>query len=140
MDELDLGQVFVPGDIDQSWINWREVFLSIMDLCISHATLPTRKSLPWLTKTLVNTMKKRNYYFRESKRRGDLHAFAKYKTLRNYIVMALREAKQTFFANPPPSIFGEHLSKSATIRLQYLLLPLQTMHLQLPQMLRRPTV
>ena len=49
LDELDLGQVFVPGDIDQSWINWREVFLSIMDLCIPHATLPTGKSLPWLT-------------------------------------------------------------------------------------------
>ena len=103
LDELDLGQVFVLGDIDQSWINWREVFLSIMDLCIPHATLPTRKSLPWLTKTLVNAMKKRNYYFRKSKRSGDLHAFAKYKILRNYIVMALREAKQAFFANLQPT-------------------------------------
>ena len=60
LDELDLGQVFVPSDIDQSWINWREAFLSIMDMCIPHATLPTRKSLPWLTKSLVNAMKKRN--------------------------------------------------------------------------------
>ena len=48
-------------------------------------------------------MKKRNYYFRESKRSGDLHAFAKYKTLRNYIVMALREAKQAFFARLQPT-------------------------------------
>ena len=79
------------------------MFLSIMDLCISHATLPTRKSLPWLTKTLVNAMKKRNYYFRESKQSGDLHAFAKYKTLRNYIVMAPHEAKQAFFANLQPT-------------------------------------
>ena len=43
LDELDLGQVFVPSDIDQSWINWTEAFLSIMDMCIPHATLPTRK-------------------------------------------------------------------------------------------------
>ena len=42
--------------------------------------------------------------------------------------------------NPPTSIFGEHLSKSTTLRLQYLLLPPQTMHLRLLQMLRRPTV
>ena len=59
--ELDLGQVFVMSDIDQSWINWGEAFLSFMDLCIPPATLPTRKSLLWLTKTLVNAMK---YYFR----------------------------------------------------------------------------
>ena len=141
LDELDLGQVFVLGDIDQSWINWREVFLSIMDLCIPHATLPTRKLLLWLTKTLVNAMKKKNYYFRKSKRSGDLHAFAKYKTLRNYIVMAFVRPNKPFLQiyNPPTSIFGEHLSKS-TLRLQYLLLPLQTMHFQLLQMLRRPTV
>ena len=25
LDELDLGQVFVPSDIDQSWINWRSI-------------------------------------------------------------------------------------------------------------------
>ena len=60
LDELDLEHIFVSSDIDQSWINWREAFLSIMDLCIPHATLPTRKSLPWLTKTLINAMKKRN--------------------------------------------------------------------------------
>ena len=106
IDELDLGQVFVLGDIDQSWINWREVFLSIMDLCIPHATLPTRKSLPWLTKTLVNAMKKRNYYFRKSMRSGDLHAFAKYKTLRNYIVTFVRPNKPFLqIYNPPTSIF-----------------------------------
>ena len=35
--------------------------------------------------------------------------------------------------NPPTSILGKHLSKSTTIRLQYLLLPLQTMHLRLLQ-------
>ena len=81
LDELDLEHIFVSSDIDQSWINWREAFLSIMDLCIPHGTLPTRKSLTWLTKTLINAMKKRNYYFRESKQSGDLHAFAKYKTL-----------------------------------------------------------
>ena len=74
-----------------------------MDLCIPHATLPTRKLLPWLTKTLINAMKKRNYYFRESKWSGELHAFAKYKTLRNYIVMALHEAKQAFFASLQPT-------------------------------------
>lgn len=32
-----------------------------MDLCIPHSILPSRQSFPWLTKTLVNTTKKRNH-------------------------------------------------------------------------------
>ena len=141
LDELDLGHIFVLSDIDQTWINWREAFLSIiiLDLCIPHVTLPTRKSLPWLTKTLINAMKKRNYYFRESKRSGDLHVFAKYKTLRNYIVMALCEAKQAFFASLQPTnkqFWGtlKQINNTKTT------IPTLTMYLRLLQMLRRLTV
>ena len=58
---MDLGQIFVTNDLDLSWLKWRKAFLSIMDLCIPHSILPSRQSLPWLTKTLVNTTKKRNH-------------------------------------------------------------------------------
>ena len=48
---------------------------------IPHALLPDRKTLPWITKALVNATKMQNYYFRKSKQTGDEAAFLKYKQL-----------------------------------------------------------
>ena len=70
---------------------------------IPHAMLPDRKNLPWMTKVLVNAIKKRNYYFKKSKQTGDEAAFLKYKQLRNKVVNGLREAKHSFFSGLRPS-------------------------------------
>ena len=70
---------------------------------IPHAMLPDSKTLPWMTKALVNAIKMRNCYFRKSKQTGDEAAFLKYKQLRNKVVKGLCEAKQSFFSGLHPS-------------------------------------
>ena len=42
----------LSNDINESWTNWCEQFLTIMRECIPTKTLPKRKNLPWLSKGL----------------------------------------------------------------------------------------
>ena len=110
LDDLQLEDLLVPNDINQSLSNWSELFLRTMHQYIPHAMLPDRKTLPWMTKALVNAIKKRNYYFRKSKQTGDEAAFLKYKQLRNKVVKGLREAKHSFFSGLRPS--SKHIWKT----------------------------
>ena len=103
LDDLQLEDLLVPNDINQSLSNWSELYLRTMHQYIPHAMLPDRKTLPWMTKALVNAIKKRNYYFRKSKQMGDETAYLKYKQLRNKVVKGLREAKRCFFSGLRPS-------------------------------------
>lgn len=62
-----------------------------------------RRNLPWLTKEIVNLMKKRNYYFRKSNKYGRLEDLERYKKLRNKIVSKLRQCKAEFFQKVNPA-------------------------------------
>ena len=86
-------------DVSKSWSNWCQQFLSIMEDCIPKRTLPKRKNLPWLTKRLVRSIRKRNLLYKQGKLTGDL---SKYKLLRNKVTSELRQAKRNFFKNLNP--------------------------------------
>ena len=58
----DWSEFLDPTDINLSWTNWSEAFLSIMEKCIPKATLPWRKNRPWLSKKLLQAMRRRNKY------------------------------------------------------------------------------
>ena len=81
LDDLDLDSIFAENSIEESWMRWKEAFLSIMDKCIPKVNLPDRRNLPWLTREIVNQIKKRNYYYRKSKRCGRPEDLERYKSL-----------------------------------------------------------
>lgn len=58
-------------DIETSWKLWHHQFLKIMSESIPNRVIRTRKNLPWLDKSIVNLMKKRNLLFKRAKRTGD---------------------------------------------------------------------
>ena len=62
--ELDPSDIIVNEDVNASWNNWSQRFMEIMESCIPHARLPRRKNLPWLSKQIIQLIKKRNslYY------------------------------------------------------------------------------
>ena len=74
-----------------------------MDKYIPKVNLPDRRSLPWLTREIVNQIKKRNYYYRKSKRRGRPEDFKRYKNLQNNAVSMLCQSKANFFEKLNPS-------------------------------------
>ena len=86
-------------DINLSWSNWQQQFMSIIEECIPKGVLPPRKNLPWLNKNLICAMRKRNQLYRKAKQSGD---FSKYKLARNRVVSNLRRAKRAYFRNLNP--------------------------------------
>ena len=88
-----------PEDINTSWKNWSAKFLEIMRSSIPTTTLPPRRNRPWLTKKLVQAIRRRNALFKRAKATND---FTKYRQHRNKIVNYLRSAKQAYFGNLNP--------------------------------------
>ena len=82
--ELDPTEIIVEDDVNASWNNWSNEFLKIMELCVPHGRLPRRKNLPWLSKSIIQLIRKRNSYFRKSKT-SSLYC-QKYRRVRNKVV------------------------------------------------------
>ena len=95
--EIDWDSVFSSKDIDVCWANWQSIFLSIMDYCIPHSVLKPRKNLPWLTKEIIQAMRRRNSLFRAANKSGSDVTLRKYKAERNKVVYLLRTTKAAYF-------------------------------------------
>ena len=89
-------------DVNISWENWMKHFLEIMAECIPQRLLPNRRNLPWLSKSLVQLMRRRNMLFSQAKRSGKRLDVEKYKHIRNRVVTQLRRAKSSFLKNLNP--------------------------------------
>jgi len=100
--DIQPNDVLDYSDIERSWHNWKQVFLGIMEECIPCSTLPNRKNLPWLTKHIIQLIRKRNNLFKRAQRSGDPRDYQSYKEIRNKVVSGLRTSKQNFFATLNP--------------------------------------
>ena len=89
----------LSNDVNESWTKWCEQFLTIMRECIPTKTLPKRKNLPWLSKGLVNSIKRRNLLYKRGKVSGNL---SRYKLMRNKVTCDLRKAKKAYFQKINP--------------------------------------
>ena len=70
-----------------------------MQDCIPRKVLPKRKNLPWLSKGLVNSIKKKNLLYKQGKQSGNL---SKYRRMRNKVTSELRTAKRSYFQRLNP--------------------------------------
>ena len=84
-------------DINEHWRTWRTYFLQVMELCMPHTAAKVRKGLPWISKEILNAIKKRDILFRTAKATGKPADRAKYNQKRNQVVHMLRDGKQHFF-------------------------------------------
>ena len=99
IDGTDWDSILVGNDIDLVTQTWTDKFLSIMEQCIPHRVLRKRRNLPWLTKSIVQLIRKRNILFKRAKKSGKQVHFCQYKTVRNKIVCLLRSSKKQHFSN-----------------------------------------
>ena len=63
----DWDALLSPNNIDTCWTNWHSKFMKVMGGCIPQAVLRCRKNLPWITKPIIQAMRRRNALFRTSK-------------------------------------------------------------------------
>ena len=59
-------------------------------------------NLPWLTKEIIQLIRKRNYLFRKAHRSGNIEDHLKFRHTRNRVVAELRSAKRRFLTNLHP--------------------------------------
>ena len=67
IEAIDWHPLLDPIDINKSWTNWSNAFLNIMEKCIPKTTLPRRKNRPWLSKKILQAMRRRNMYYKRAK-------------------------------------------------------------------------
>ena len=80
-----------------------------------HASiLPNRKNLPWLTKDIIQLIRKRNNLFKKAKDSNDPKDLQLFKAARNKVVTKLRSSKRFFSSLDPkhPKDFWKSLSTS----------------------------
>ena len=79
--DVDLEAIIDPNDIQLTWSNWKKkIFLDIMDECIPISIVPIRKNLPWLTKDIIQLMRKRNNLFKKARVSNDPKDLQQFKT------------------------------------------------------------
>ena len=100
--DIGLDNIMNPYDIQMSWKRFKSTFLDVMEQCIPRSVLTARNNLPWLTKEIIQLIRKRNHHFRKAKCSGDRDDYLKFRQVRNRVVAELRLAKRRFFANLHP--------------------------------------
>ena len=96
LNSVDWDQV-LSMNINLSWDTWRDNFMEVMERCIPRATLPERRNLPWLDKSIVQAIKRRNCLYSKQKRTNNPRLTLKYTQLRNQVTAKLRQAKRSYF-------------------------------------------
>ena len=99
LDAIDWSALFQSSDVNTCWALWHTKFLQVMEACIPQSVLKARKNLPWLTKSVIQAMRRRNSLFRAAKRSDGDDLWNKYKTVRNQVVALLRLNKEQYFHN-----------------------------------------
>ena len=95
---------FLSDDIDSAWLGWQDKFLEIMEECIPRKVLPPRhRNLPWLNKSIIQSMRRRNTLFKRAKCSDNHGDYVKYCQARNKVVSHLRSAKAAYFRKLNPA-------------------------------------
>ena len=94
---VDWDSLFLSGDVNICWSNWKAKFLQIMLECIPQSSLKSRRNLPWLTKPIVQAIRRCNTLFKAHKRTKSSAAYQKYRAARNKVTAMLRLSKAKFF-------------------------------------------
>ena len=89
-------------NIQMSWKRFKSAFLDVMEQWISRSVLPPRNNLPWLTKEIIQLIRRRNHHVRKANCSGDRDDYLKFRQVRYGVVAELRLAKRRYFANLHP--------------------------------------
>ena len=100
--DIVTSDILDPTDIQISWSRFKRIFLEVMEECIPRSVLPDRKNLPWMSKEIVQLIRKRNLFFTKADHSGDIGDRLKFKQLRNKVVAKLRNAKRDYLSKINP--------------------------------------
>ena len=100
--DLDLDSILESGNMNLCWLRWKNAFMKIMRICVPSATLPDISRPPWLTKVILQAIRKRNLFFKRAKGFRQGYYFRRYKIWRSKVTNLLRTSKRAFFRKIDP--------------------------------------
>ena len=92
LDEVDWDSLMV-GDVDSCWTAWKRCFLDVKNRCIRQRVIKSIKSLPWISKAVIQAMRKRKALFQTAKVTGNSSDMERCKKQRNRVLSMLRVNK-----------------------------------------------
>ena len=96
-DALDEG---VSGStVESQWLGLKRTIMSSVKKHIPTRSISCRKRLPWISNSVMNLMRQRDRAYKAAKRRDSPGLWDRYRSLRNKVVGALREAKRDFLCS-----------------------------------------
>lgn len=102
-------QVYNSSDPNEMWLQWKRIFLSIVDKHAPLRKLRVRaRSSPWITAELKELMHDRDILKIKASKSNDPNDWAQFKQRRNTVNCKIRLAKQAYFLNN----FNEHMGNS----------------------------
>ncbi|KAK2552761.1 hypothetical protein P5673_025913, partial [Acropora cervicornis] len=109
--------LFYEADVNAMWSCWKTMFLEVLD---SHSPIRSKRvrkrpSLPWLTKDIRNKMLERDSLKRLAMIKTDDVSWAKYRSSRNRVNVALRKAKGAFYASQIENVTGNPMKAWKTV-------------------------
>ena len=97
LDSVEWEALLDESDVDVYWSSFKHYFLQIMEICIPHALVKTKRNIPWFNKEIKQAIRKRNQLHRQAKVIRSAESEAKFRAMRNKVVSLLRESKLAFF-------------------------------------------
>ena len=96
LDSIEWEALLDESDVDVYW-SFKHYFLQIMEICIPHALVKTKRNVPWFNKEIKQAIHKRNQLHRRTKVTRSAESEVKFRAMRNKVVSLLRESKLAFF-------------------------------------------
>ena len=56
-------KIILTSNVNESWQNWKRIFLEIMQQCVPQAKQQCRRRLPWINKSIMCAIKRRDHLY-----------------------------------------------------------------------------
>ena len=73
------------GSVDEDWLKFRDLLLSVVDQCIPIVTLRSKKRMNWLSEETLHMIRKKRRAFKLAKRSQKDKDFRKYRDISNRV-------------------------------------------------------
>ena len=100
LDSVEWKSLLDERDVDMYWSSFKHYFLQIMEICIPHALVKTKRNVPWFNKEIKQAICKRNLLHRRAKVTKSAEVEAKFRAMRNKeLCLCCVRASKLFLAN-----------------------------------------
>ncbi len=98
LSNIPWSSILSSSDVNSAWLTFKFTFLRIIHLTIPSKFVSSPPHPPWITRSFLSRIRKRNALFQRAKRSDSPLSWSVYRSFRNSTLTFLRSLKAKFFA------------------------------------------